>query len=447
MDGFLHIVLTPFSWLITVFSTIFNNYGLALLLFALIIKLILFPFSIKGKRGMIQMNMMQGKMAKLQKMYGNNKEKYNLEVQKLYEKEKVSPMGGCLWSMLPMLLLFPLYYVVREPLTYMMNLGADQINALIGILPITIDRTKDFYYQLTAAHALTENFQSVVANPAVAEFADKLLSLNFNFLGINLAQTPVWQVWTWTEINWNNIGLFLLPVISAGSSLLFSQISMKTNAINQQSAQAQNSTAKTMMLMSPLISLWIGFTMPASMSIYWISQNIFSMIQEAVASKMLKKDYEKAAEAAAKREAEEKEEEKRQKELERIERAKRIEEQKSGKKKSIAKKSEEDDKIPATVKEASRVGMRTYARGRAYDPTRFSSDGPTVYHEVDIPKTRQTEAEEELKAEAEELEQIAFANAADDMIVEEILEEQEAAAVETGDAADGSDEEETEKPE
>ena len=443
MDGFLHIVLTPFSWLITVFSTIFNNYGLALLLFALIVKLILFPFSIKGKRGMIQMNMMQGKMQKLQKMYGNNKEKYNLEVQKLYEKEKVNPMGGCLWSMLPLLLLFPLYYVVREPLTYMMNLGAEQINALIGVLPITIDRTKDFYYQLTAASSLTQNFESVVANPAVAEFADKLLKLNFNFLGINLSQTPVWQFWTWGSVTWNNIGLFLLPVISAGSSLLFSQISMKTNAINNQSAQAQNSTAKTMMLMSPLISLWIGFTMPASMSIYWISQNIFSMAQEFVASKMLKKDYEKAAEAAAKREAEEKEEEKRQKEIERAERAKRIEEQKSGKKKA-PKKETDDDKIPGAVKEASRVGIRTYARGRAYDPTRFSPDGPTVYHEVDVPTKRQTEAEMELKEEAEELEQIALQNAADDMIVEEILEEKEA---EEASEVDEDTEDETEKPE
>lgn len=445
MDGFLHVVLTPFSWLITVFSTIFNNYGLALLLFALIVKLILFPFSIKGKRGMIQMNMMQGKMAKLQKMYGNNKEKYNLEVQKLYEKEKVNPMGGCVWSMLPLLLLFPLYYVVREPLTYMMNLSADQINALISVLPITVDRTKDFYYQLTSASSLTQNFQSVVANPAVAEFADKLLKLNFNFLGVNLSQTPVWQVWTWAEITWNNIGLFLLPVISAGSSLVFSQISMKTNSINQQSAAATNSTNKMMMLMSPVISLWIGFTMPASMSIYWISQNIFSMIQEFAASKILKKDYEKAAEATAKREAEEKEEEKRQKELERVERAKRIEEQKSGKKKTASKKSEDDDKIPATVKEASRVGMRTYARGRAYDPTRFNPDGPTVFHEVDVPTTRQTEAEEDLKDEAEELEKIALANAADDMIVEEILEEQEADAAET-DEDTGSDEDETQKP-
>lgn len=423
---FMQIILTPFSWVITLFSNLFNNYGLALILFAFLVKLILFPFSIKGKRGMIQMNMMQGKVQKLQKMYGNNKEKYNLEVQKLYEKENVNPMGGCLWSLLPMLLLFPLYYVVREPLTYMMNLAGGQIDTLISVLPITVDKAKDFYFQLTAANSLTHNFQAVVSNPAVAEFADKLMSLNFSFLGINLAQTPNWQFWA-GGISWNSVGLVLLPVISGGTSVLFSMISTKTNNMSQTQQSTGAGTNKMLMILMPLMSVYIGFMMPASMSIYWISQNIFSMVQEVIASKMLKKDYEKAAEAAAKREAEEREEEKRQKELERAERAKRIEEQKSGKKKP-AKKETEEDKIPGTVKEASRVGIRTYARGRAYDPTRFSPDGPSVYHEVDVPTTRQTEAEEDLKAEAEALERIALENAADDMIVEEILEEQEAAA-------------------
>lgn len=437
---FLQIVLTPFSWLITLFSNLFGNYGLALILFAILVKLILFPFSIKGKRGMIQMNMLQGKMQKLQKMYGNNKEKYNLEVQKLYAKEKVNPMGGCLWSMLPLLLLFPLYYIVREPLTYMMSLTTGQIDTLLSVLPITVDKTKDFYFQLAAADALTQNFQAVLSNPAVSAFKDQLLALNFSFLGLNLAHIPNWQFWV-GGITWGSVGLFLMPVISAGSSMLFSMISTKTNAINQKSDQPGNSTMKTMMLISPLISLWIGFSMPGSMSIYWISQNVFSMLQEFAASKILKKDYERAAEMAAKREAEEKEEEKRQKELAREERAKRIEEQKSGKKKGVKKEGTEE-KSSASVKEASRVGIRSYARGRAYDPNRFNTDGPTVYHEVEIATVRQTEAEEDLKDEAEELEQVALENAADDMIVEELLEEKEAKQLQEAHLLEEKDEKE-----
>lgn len=390
MAAIMQIVLTPFSWLITVFNDLFGNYGAALILFALLVKLILFPFSLKGKRSMIQMNALSAKMNKLQKMYGNNKEKYNLEVQKLYEKENVNPMGGCLWSMLPLLILLPLYYIVREPLTYMMGLTTDQITALLGALPTTVAQT-GAYYQLTAADVLARNFSAVASNPAVAAFKDSLLELNFDFLGINLASTPNWKFWA-DGISWPSVGLALMPIISAGTSFLFSFISMKTNAINQQSAQATNSTTKSMMFMSPIISLWIGFAMPASMSIYWIAQNLFSLLQEYLAGKMLKKDYEKAAEDAKRREEEEKEEEKRQREIERNERAKRIEETKNKKK---APKKEEDDKIPASVKEASRVGIRAYARGRAYDPLRFSSDGAA-------PAPVESEAMPEEKQETEE---------------------------------------------
>ncbi len=374
----MQIILTPFSWLITVFNNFFNNYGLALILFALLVKLILFPLSLKGKRGMIQMNAMSAKVNKLQKMYGSNKERYNQEVQKLYEKEKVNPMSGCLWSMLPLVILLPLYAIVREPLTYMMNLTADQVTTLLGVVGVA--KEGNGFYQLVAADELTRNFAAVLENPAVAAFKDQLSALNFNFLGINLAQSPNWKFWA-GGVSWGSVGLFLLPIISALTSVLFSMFSMKTNAINQQTSDASaNSTAKSMMFMSPLISLWIGYSMPASMSIYWISQNIFSLVQEFIAGKMLKKDYEKAAEDAKRREEEEKEEELRQREVERLERAKRIEEGKN--KKKAPKKEIADDKIPGVVKEQSRVGIRTYARGRAYDPNRFSADGPTAYPEA-----------------------------------------------------------------
>lgn len=372
----MQILYTPFSWLINIFNDLFNNYGVALILFALLVKVILFPLSLKGKRGMIQMNAMTAKVNKLQKMYGNNKEKYNQEVQKLYAKEKVNPMSGCLWSMLPLFILLPLYTIVREPLTHMMSLTAEQVTTLLEALNVT--QANNHYYQLDAADQLSRNFAQVLQNPAVASFADKLKALNFNFLGVNLAQSPNWKFWV-GGMNWASIGLFLLPIISALTSVFFSIFSMKTNAINQQTAdQTANSTAKSMMYMTPIISLWIGFSMPASMSIYWISQNIFSLAQEFIAGKMLKKDYEKAAEDAKRREEEEKEEEIRQRELEREERAKRIEEAKNKKK---APKKDDEDKIPGTVQEHSRVGMRTYARGRAYDPNRFSVDGPTPYQE------------------------------------------------------------------
>ena len=90
-QDFAQIILSPFVWLLTFFYDFFGSYGIALILFAVVVKLILFPFALKGKRSMIQMNMLQGKMQKLQKQYGRDRERYNLEVQKLYEREKVNP--------------------------------------------------------------------------------------------------------------------------------------------------------------------------------------------------------------------------------------------------------------------------------------------------------------------------------------------------------------------
>ena len=433
MQG-IQLLLTPFVWVLMLFYELFDNYGIALILFAVLVKVILFPLSIKAKRSMIQMNMLNGQMQKLQKMYGNNREKYNLEVQKLYEKEKVNPMGGCLWSMLPLVILLPLYAIIRQPLTYLMNLTPDVISEVARVVDWNnaavsagwIKEAADFanvgYNQLYLASLITP--ENIGAVQAVAEGARVI---NFNFLGLNLAQMPQWQFWTWSSVDWAHIGLFLMPIVSAGSGLLFSLIMMKTNAVNQQSQNAAaNSTNKTMLIISPLMSLWIGFAMPAGLSVYWISQNVLSMLQEFLAGKLLKKDYEKAAEQAAIREAEEKEEEKRRREEERAERARRIEEAKNNKGKKKGPKTPKDpdeSKIPASVREASRVGIRAYARGRAYDPYRFSPDGPTPYKQLDGTIVENAQ-DKKLERKSEIREEAALEQAADQMIVDELKAEQ-----------------------
>lgn len=125
--GVMYYILSPFSWLLNFFYSFTDSYGISLILFALVIKIILFPLTIKGKKGMIQMNLLSGKMQQLQKQYGKDRERYNMEVQRLYEREKVNPMSGCLWSFLPILILLPLYAIIRQPLLYLMGLDSNQI--------------------------------------------------------------------------------------------------------------------------------------------------------------------------------------------------------------------------------------------------------------------------------------------------------------------------------
>ena len=393
------IILQPFAWLLLFFYNLFSSYGIALILFGIVIKLILFPVTLKQKKSMIQTTMLSGKMQQIQKQYGKDRERYNLEIQKLYEKEKVNPMGGCVWSLIPMFVLIALYGIIRQPLTYFMGMSVDQIQQLATQLnwetvavssgwmtQAAMDRLKEqladgkitglfqngAYNQLYLLSLVTkENLASLQS----AVGADGLFVLNFQFLGLDLSKIPSWKFWIG---GLSSIGLFILPLISTGVSFLSMKVSMATNQMNKQADNKQmDQTNKMMMWMMPLMSLWIGFTVPAGLSVYWITQYFVTMIQEVICGRMLKKDYEAAREAAAKREAEEKEEEKRRKEEARLERQRRIEEEKKnrGKKKPAQKKDTEPDQ-EGVNREDSREGIRAYARGRAYIPNRYGGVTP-----------------------------------------------------------------------
>ncbi|MBP1737261.1 MAG: Inner rane protein translocase component YidC, long form [Oscillospiraceae bacterium] len=363
---FLQIILSPFSWLLKNLADIFGSYGFALILFALIVKIILFPLSLKGKRSMISMNLLSGRMKEIQKRCGNDKERYNREVQELYAKEKINPMGGCLWSLLPIPFLMVLYAVIRRPFRYLMNMTDSAIITLASALGWS-NFSSSGYNELELASWLNSG------NLANAETVagSSLTVLNFHFLGIDLAQIPSWKFWD-GGISWNSVGLFLLPIISAVFGLLAMVVSNKTNKMNQQAME--NPQMKSMMFMSPLISLWIGFTLPAALCVYWISNNVLQMLQELICGKLLKKDYEKALAAQAEQARLEKEEEKLKKQQIADKRAAAAEENKNKKNK----------KAPAPVKKNpgvntadSRVGLRAYARGRSYDPSRYG--GATAY--------------------------------------------------------------------
>lgn len=367
------IILTPFAWLLMLFYDFSQNYGIALILFALVIKLVLFPFNLKGKKSMIQMNLLSGKMQQLQKQYGKDRERYNLEIQKLYEKEKVNPMSGCLWSFIPIIFLMVLYGIIREPLTYLMNVPADMIETVAEITGVANSGT---YPQIAMLKAIADPAMLEQVKAALGETAGAgLFSMNVEFLGINLANIPQLNFWS-NDMNWGSVGLFLLPLVSVGTSLLSMYVSMKTNQMNRGGEQNEQmaKTNRTMMIFMPIMSLWIGFTVPAGLSIYWIAQYIFSIFQELICGRLLKKDYERARAEAAERERQEKEDEKRRKEEARLERQRRLEEEKKNRGKKKLKKAEPTE--PGINKDDSRIGIRAYARGRAYDPNRFGGVQP-----------------------------------------------------------------------
>ncbi len=390
---FSQIILTPFSWLLNVFQS-FSNYGVALILFAIIVKVILFPFSLKGKRSMIQMNLVQSQVQKIQKQYANNREKMNEEVQKLYAKEGVKPMSGCLWSFIPLLILWPLYAIIRRPLYHMMGLSQAAIEAVTKALNFTPGTgTSAAYSELYMASMINEENIGTLAevvNGVSAGMGDKLFIMDFNFLGMDMSQIAQWKIWQVEPLTLAAVGLFLLPIISAGLSVVMSIVSQKTNNLNKNQASQTNSQMKSMLYIMPLMSLWIGFAMPAALCVYWIINNVLSIVQEWVSGLLLKKDYARAAAEREERERKEKEEEKRKKREAAERRAKAIEDAKNNKgkkKKPVEEKSEKKERTT----DVGRIGMRPYARGRAYDPDRFG--GVTEYKDPGSPIDEQAVAE------------------------------------------------------
>ena len=379
------IILKPFALLLMFLYESFNSYGLALILFGFIVKIILFPVTLKSKKSMIQTSMLSGKMQQLKAQYGKDPQRYNMEVQKLYEKENVNPMGGCVWSLIPMFVLIGLYSIIRQPLTSMMGLPKDMIELVSQITGIA---NEGAYPQIAMVEALNNSATLEAVKAAVGAAGDGLKGMDFSFLGMNLASIPSWKFW---GNGLSGVLMFVMVLVSAGTSFLSMKVSMATNQMNknQPANAAADQTTKTMTWMMPLMSLWIGFTVPAGLTVYWISQYIVTMLSEVICGKMLKKDYEAARVAAEEAARQAKEDEKRRKEEARLERAKRIEEEKLNKKKHKAEPKAETSE-PGVNKDDSREGLRAYARGRAYMPDRFG--GVTPYVDPNIAMKAEAEA-------------------------------------------------------
>ncbi|OUN24416.1 membrane protein insertase YidC [Pseudoflavonifractor sp. An85] len=359
------ILMTPFSWLLKNLCILFDSYGIALIVFTLVVKIILFPLSLKGKKSMIKTTMVSSQVKEIQQRCGNDRERYNRELQKFYEENDISPMGGCGWSLIPLAILMPLYAIIRRPLKYLMGLTDAGTTAVANALGVAGFQAGSGFGELTLAAQMNAGNLSATQQAVTAAglSAGGMFVINFNFLGLDLAQIPSLMFWK-DGITLSEVGLFLLPIISAGLSLLSMMVSQRTNQMNA-NQNNQNASMRSMMIVSPLISLWIGFTLPAGLCVYWIANSLFMMVQEVICGKILKKDYEAAQremEAMALK-AKEAEKERRRQAAQR-----KAEAIASGK----AKKGQHMQKKEKGVDvSASREGMRTYARGRAYDPNRY----------------------------------------------------------------------------
>ena len=407
---FSDLITVPFGWLLGVLYDLTSNYGVAMILFALIVQLVLTPINAKSKKSMMKMSRLQPRIQEIQRKYANDQQKQNEAMQQLQKEEGASMgMAGCLWAFVPMLILFPLFTVIRQPITYILGESAEvaeQIVATIKELDPALfasSRNSEYYSQVFAASAISQYAAELkAAIPGIS--AETLAGINFDFFGIDLGAIPQFNIfgagWAW---DWAHIGAFLIPVISAASQVLQMLISQKTNdsvitnekgvqdkemAANSQSAQ----TNKMMIWMMPFMSLWIGFTVSAGLSLYWFIGGVFRMISDPIMTNHYRKVYDEEDAIKLQRALEE---DRLEAERERIRAERRAanpegQTQNTSKKKlqkqqqiaeaaaKAAAKREYDASKGIVEEEAEETCMsgipsRPYCKGRNYDPNRYNS--------------------------------------------------------------------------
>ena len=312
---YIPIVTDVFAWIMQFIMTyLTSNFGLAIILFTIITKLLLFPLQLKSKKGMLDQQRIAPKMAALEKKYKNNKQKYSEEVQKLYKQEGVSMLGGCLPTLLVLVIILGLYGVIYKPVYYLM---ADKDKAIVQdvALQLQSDYENGVYIkktddaekwmqrlneqirtdengqrdasrvnELNLAQALAGNTDRLKALKPGYKKYDRLFEINFNFLGLDLGEQPSYKPF--------NL-LAILPVISAVTAYLMSYLTQKLNggAVQSDAAAKAANTSKTMLYFMPIMSLVIGFTLPSGLTLYWIVNNILSGIQEPLLMIVAKKRY------------------------------------------------------------------------------------------------------------------------------------------------------------
>lgn len=386
--AFGEIITYPFAQVLMAFYNWTGSYGFAIIMFALIIKLVLLPFQMKSKRSTMRTARLTPLMKEIEKKCGDNKQKYQEEVAKLYKEEKINPMSGCLWSLIPFPILIALYSVIRQPFTKLMRLTVEELgqisDRLISLGLYEAPARADAYSEIVMANVVHEHF------PKFQDISVRLADLDFNFLGVNLGQRPQWNFFL--NADWGNaaewapaLGLFLIPVLSALLSYFAMKVSTATNPAAD--AQTQQST-KTMGLIMPFISLYIGFVMPAALGIYWIAGSVFGIIQDSILNKHYTKILDaEEAERNERRRLRDDELEKKRLETERQRIAGENEVNRSTSKKKLQTqekiRNEEKQAAERKLREAesgnekedeSRVGNRKFARGRAYASDRFEQE-------------------------------------------------------------------------
>ena len=260
---------------------ILKDFGLSIIVFTVIVKLILFPFSVKQQKSMAGTARLSKKQKELQEKYANNRQKLQEETSKLYEKEGVKPMGGCLTTIIPFLVIFGIFYAVAYPLTNTLHLNSEDVNnalSYINTIPGYAASANPTYQEISLLKVFpnimnTEAIQGIFNAQEISTI--QMFLGGFKPFGVDLLAIP------------NEFGLFswytLFPVFCFASNVGAQLITMR---INKNQMAQQQGCMKIMLIGMPLFSAYIAFNVPAAVAYYWIISAVISLVQSIVLGKI-----------------------------------------------------------------------------------------------------------------------------------------------------------------
>lgn len=283
-----------FGYLLQFLYNLVNNYGLAIILFTIIIKILLLPLSIKQQKTTKKSVILQEKMKAIQFKYKNDPEKLNQEMMNLYKSENMSPFSGCLTAIVQILLLLSIFYLVRSPLTFMEKVPQEKIETYIQQLKDEGKTVSNVYPEIDL---IREKSLLKEKNPEDSTI-DKL-SIETNFFGLDLSKIP--------QQNMADYTVYIIPILYILSSFISIRMTTAMQQKKDKEVEIDGKTGKEikpeeekseidtvmqtnkmMSWMMPIMSISIAFIAPLGLALYWLINNILMIFERLILDKVIK---------------------------------------------------------------------------------------------------------------------------------------------------------------
>ena len=296
-----------FGYVLNFIYNLVKNYGLAIIIFSVLVKLLMIPISIKQQKTMKKSAKIQKKMKEIQFKYKNNPEQLNQATMELYKSENMSPFSGCFSAIAQLILLFAVFYLVRSPLTYMKKIDSDVVDKYAKIIRENDLSTNSAYPQIEIIREIDNirNLKNNIndnedQNTELSEINDDELDslyINMDFLGLNLAQVPT------RSSDWK---AYIIPVLY----VLVSIISMRiTNPTKKQEKPEENEDEKSltkpeddfdpmaqmnknMNMMFPIMYVAVALVAPLGLALYWLMNSLLMIMERLLLNNLLKDEEE-----------------------------------------------------------------------------------------------------------------------------------------------------------